>query len=408
MKEFLTVLLNQICFYPLALTAATLFAALAPTKRPSMLLWMLCALPVSALYYARKHCRHLPVLLLAHIGVLLFIYLLPAENDVNRSIRVLVGIGFVIYSLSLRFRTEDFASGVVPLPLAAGLSFVGLYLQHYQGNWEWDLYYRMSVILVFLLYAVILFWQSYEDFLAVNKLSTGKIPFQEIFCSGMYSTTLFVVISGIVLFIISQFAWLKPFLLALRSALVTFLRFLFRLIPEDSGTLEITPEQHAGNGNMPLPEAGEPFLLWVILEYLAMIALLAGAVFLLYRFLRKLLLYLREKWQVSFVQNASEKADLSDKREKLTGMGEKPVGRKNKDRVSFFFPDAARKIRYLYQRKIGNSGLDKSRLLYYTALDAQTALDLDGMAAIYEKARYSEEVCTEEDVRKMKAALKKS
>ena len=159
---------------------------------------------------------------------------------------------------------------------------------------------------------------------------------------------------------------------------------------------------------MPLPEAGEPFLLWVILEYLAMIALLAGAVFLLYRFLRKLLLYLREKWQVSFVQNASEKADLSDKREKLTGMGEKPVGRKNKDRVSFFFPDAARKIRYLYQRKIGNSGLDKSRLLYYTALDAQTALDLDGMAAIYEKARYSEEVCTEEDVRKMKAALKKS
>lgn len=408
MKEFLTDLLNQICFYPLALTAATLFAALAPTKRPSMLLWMFCAVPVFALYYVRKRCRHLPVLLLAHIGVLLLIYLLPAENNVNRSIRVLVGIGFIIYSLSLRFRTEDFASEAVPLPLFAGIAFVGLYLQHYQGNREWDLYYRMSVILVFLLYAVILFLQSYEDFLAVNKLSTGKIPFQAIFRSGMYSTTLFVVISGIVLFIISQFAWLKPFLLALRSALVTFLRFLFCLIPEDSGTPEITMEQHAGNGNMPLPEAGEPFLLWVILEYLAMIALLIGAVFLLYRFLRKLLLYLREKWQVSFVQNASEKADLSDKREKLTGMGEKPAGRKNKDRVSFLFPDAARKIRYLYQRKIGNSGLDKSRLLYYTALDAQTALDLDGMAAIYEKARYSEEVCTEEDVRKMKAALKKS
>ena len=43
------------------------------------------------------------------------------------------------------------------LPLAAGIAFLCLFLQHYQGNNVWDLYYRMSLILVFLLYAVILF-----------------------------------------------------------------------------------------------------------------------------------------------------------------------------------------------------------------------------------------------------------
>ena len=32
--------MNQLCFYPLALTASTLLAALAPASRPSLALWM--------------------------------------------------------------------------------------------------------------------------------------------------------------------------------------------------------------------------------------------------------------------------------------------------------------------------------------------------------------------------------
>lgn len=49
--------MNQLCFYPLALTASTLLAALAPASRPSLALWMLGALPVFFLYYARKRCK---------------------------------------------------------------------------------------------------------------------------------------------------------------------------------------------------------------------------------------------------------------------------------------------------------------------------------------------------------------
>lgn len=50
-------------------------------------------------------------------------YIIPAANGVNRGIRLLVGAGFVIYSLWLRFRTENFASDPLPLPLAAGIAF---------------------------------------------------------------------------------------------------------------------------------------------------------------------------------------------------------------------------------------------------------------------------------------------
>ena len=134
MKEILTDLMNQLCFYPLALTASTLLAALAPASRPSLALWMLGALPVFFLYYTRKRCKHLSVLLLLHGLVLACFYIIPAANGVNRGIRLLVGAGFVIYSLWLRFRTEDFASDPLPLPLAAGIAFLCLFSAALSGK----------------------------------------------------------------------------------------------------------------------------------------------------------------------------------------------------------------------------------------------------------------------------------
>lgn len=394
--------MNQLCFYPLALTASTLLAALAPASRPSLALWMLGALPVFFLYYARKRCKHLSVLLLLHGLVLACFYIIPAANGVNRGIRLLVGAGFVIYSLWLRFRTEDFASDPLPLPLAAGIAFLCLFLQHYQGNNVWDLYYRMSLILVFLLYAVILFLQSYEDFLTVNRLSTGKIPFQEIFRSGLHSTAAFVLLSGLLLLAVSQFAWLKPFLRLLRNGLAAILRFLFGLLPMDSGTEAVVVEQQAGGGDMPPMEAEDPFILWVILEYVAMIALLIVCVFLLYRGIRKLITFLRDRMQFSLPGTVSEQLESMDKREHLEAAPENTAAKQKQKWFSFAFLDAGQKIRRMYQKKINASGLAKMSLPFYTARDAEKSLDVEGMAEIYEKARYSDVPCTDGDVRQMK------
>ncbi len=387
------------------MTAATLLAALAPQKRPSMVLWMLWALPLFFLYYVRKRSKHLPVLLMLHGIVVLLLYVLPAANGVNRGVRLLIGCGFVIYSLWLRFRTQDFTAEPLPLPLVFGISFFCLFLQHYQGDDAWDLYYRMSLILVFLLYAVILFLQSYEDFLTVNRLSTGKIPFQEIFRSGIHSTTTFVLLSGMVLFLISQFAWLKPFLQILRNGILMVLRFLFGLFPTDSMEPEFIIEQSGGSGEMPLPGSEDPFILWVILEYIAIIALFIVAVYFLYRGIRKLIAFLRDR--MHFLPESEKEAmpENSDIRERLEGISGRSVSN-DKKRFSFLFPDAAQKIRNMYQKKMNTCGLAKERISFYTARDAEMALDTPGMAEIYEKARYSGIPCTEEDVRQMKNKLR--
>lgn len=405
MKELLTDLFNQLCFYPFAMASATLLAALSPQKRPSMVLWMLWAIPLFFLYYVRKRSKHLSTLLLLHGLVVVLLYILPAANGVNRGVRMLVGCGFVIYSLWLRFRTQDSLSEPIPLPLAFGISFFCLFLQHYQGYDAWDLYYRMSLILVFLLYAVILFLQSYEDFLTVNRLSTGKIPFQEIFRSGIRSTTTFVLLSGMVLFLISQFAWLKPFLQVLRSGLLMVLRFLFGLLPADTTEPEVVIEQNTGIGEMPLLESEDPFILWVILEYIAIIALLIVAVYILYRGIRKFIAFLQDRMHFLPESEIEAMTENSDIRERLERISDRSVSNDKKG-FSFLFPDAAQKIRHMYQKKMNASGLAKMSISFYTARDAQKALGITGMAEIYEKARYSGIPCTEEDVRQMKNKLR--
>ena len=401
MKEILTDLMNQLCFYPLALTASTLLAALAPASRPSWLCGcsgrcrcFFCITPENAVL-------SVGIAPSARTGTGMFLYHSGSQRR-KPCIRLLVGAGFVIYSLWLRFRTEDFASDPLPLPLAAGIAFLCLFLQHYQGNNVWDLYYRMSLILVFLLYAVILFLQSYEDFLTVNRLSTGKIPFQEIFRSGLHSTAAFVLLSGLLLLAVSQFAWLKPFLRLLRNGLVAILRFLFGLLPMDSGTEAVVVEQQAGGGDMPPMEAEDPFILWVILEYVAMIALLIVCVFLLYRGIRKLITFLRDRMQFSLPGTVSEQPESMDKREHLEAAPENTAAKQKQKWFSFAFLDAGQKIRRMYQKKINASGLAKMSLPFYTARDAEKSLDVEGMAEIYEKARYSDVPCTDGDVRQMK------
>ena len=60
----------------------------------------------------------------------------------------------------------------------------------------------------------------------------------------------------------------------------------------------------------------------------------------------------------------------------------------------------------MYQKKINASGLAKMSLPFYTARDAEKSLDVEGMAEIYEKARYSDVPCTDGDVRQMKNKLR--
>ena len=153
---------------------------------------------------------------------------------------------------------------------------------------------------------------------------------------------------------------------------------------------------------MPPVEAEDSFWLWVVLEYAAMIALFILCAVVLYRGIRKLFAFLRDKMNISITEITAERQETMDKRERLEPSGEKTGFRTGKRSFASLFPDARQKIRRIYLKKISTCGLAKERLPFYTARDAEIQLSLQGMAPIYEKARYSELPCTEEDVRRMK------
>ena len=143
----------------------------------------------------------------------------------------------------------------------------------------------------------------------------------------------------------------KALVAVLRNGLTAILRFLFGLLPMDSGTDAVVVEQQAGGGDMPPMEAEDPFILWVILEYVAMIALLIVCVFLLYRGILKLITFLRDRMQFSLPGTVSEQPESMDKREHLEAAPENTAAKQKQKWFSFAFLDAGQKIRRMYQKK---------------------------------------------------------
>lgn len=184
--------------------------------------------------------------------------------------------------------------------------------------------------------------------------------------------------------------------------MILVLRFLFELLPKDSEAENVVTLQQTGGGGLPPMEAEDPFILWVILEYAAMIALMVVCAILLYRGIRRLIVFLRDKMQFSLPDAVSEKTSVADKREQLKTAPENTAAKAKIKWFSFAFLDAGQKIRRMYQKKINAGGLAKTSLPFYTARDAERSLGAEGMAEIYEKARYSDTPCTDADVRQMK------
>ncbi len=177
------------------------------------------ALPVFFLYYARKRCKHLSVLLLLHGLVLACFYIIPAA-DVNRGIRLLVTALWCTF-LWLPFRTEDFAGSAASTGFTWNCLFVS-FSAALSGKQRLDLLSYESDPGVFIVCCHLL--QSYADFLTVNRLSTGKIRFRNVSFRAPQHRSLRAL--GLLLLAVSQFAWLKPLLQLLRNGLAAILRFL--------------------------------------------------------------------------------------------------------------------------------------------------------------------------------------
>ena len=187
------------------------------------------------------------------------------------------------------------------------------------------------------------------------------------------------------------------------------IRFLVGLFPEAE------PERHMPtvdvtehSGGMELPEPNEPFWLWDVLMVIACIALFLWLAFLLFKASVKLIHFLQRRFGERHTQILTEESlavfDIHEKCDMIRSV------RKKESRF-FGFLNPAERIRKLYRKRVLSAKILTNenaleQLSSYTARECAGKLEIPSMAKIYEKARYSKEEVTSEDVKEMKDICK--
>lgn len=395
----------------------TLFAVITAAaglggRKPPFSLWALCSLLPVLFFFIRRYTNGFLILTGSHLLCLALLFSAPVPGLAVKSLLCVYGIGLAIYSFSLRIRTKERLDEPIVPAVSAGIIAVSLFLLHYQGYSESDFYFVCMIVFYFTCYYIRCYFQHYLYFIAVNTGSTGYIPRREIFAAGMRLSLLLILPCMAVILLFSDLNWLSVLLKGIRQGVLWlrehgFFAFLASLF---SGVEEhfTEPMQDVGPAGPPgmLPAAGEAGLFWQILEKLLEVFVFCFLFLLLLFALFKFVRMVRERFRRKKLFTADSFSDGGgDIRERYEAKREKRE-KKNGSVLAFLHP--AEKIRRIYRQRIGakrdrmlkeNPGsarLFESR----TARECGNVFQEESLSLLYEKARYSNMICTRDDVRK--------
>lgn len=414
--EILTSVMNHWSFFPLVMTALGLSMRLMgiPIEgAPDFLLWAVCGLIPISFFLARYYAERFWLFTLCH-GAVLAVALAASAVLLSTSQAVscvTCAAAYIIYSFMLRLRENAsvYSGSIHPLT-ALGLSAAANFLFHREDDMpDWDKYYLFILIGVLACYLMIHYLKHYLSFLRVNKSSAGYLPAKEILHSGIGFVLPYTLFGVLVLLLSLNVAWLEPILQVLKTGITSLLRILFMLLPRGGDSEVIIIENAGGNSTDALAELpkSESFWLWELLEYVVIILFFCGCVYILFRAVKWLIRYIKEKFDNQKVDNQNiitGQEDVYDVREKCN------VEKRGSDSRSgglFQRFTPVERVRKLYKKRVLSGKIkkeDRGELKFMTAKECGEALSLPDMAMLYERARYSDREITAEDVKRMKLA----
>ncbi|MCM1154871.1 MAG: hypothetical protein NC392_05855 [Roseburia sp.] len=403
--DILATQMNHWTLFSIAVTTAVLFGK----KEPPLALWAACALLPAFFFFIRRYTNRFPLMAGSHLLCLLLLFAAPVPDLAVKIPLCLYGAGLAIYSFSLRIRTEERLDNAISPPVAIGTAALSLFLLHYEKYTEADFYFAGVVIFYFICYYIRCYLNSYLYFLTVNAGSTGYIPRREIFLSGIRLSTAFTLFGMAAVLLISDWNWparlygaLKQGFLWLREhGFFAFIASLFRRETEQPPE-QMTAIPSASPAGMVM-EFGEPGLFWKILEkvigiLIPVLLLLLFGLFLL-RFIKMIYERFRENRLFAPASATDSGRDIHERYE---------VKKEKKNQKRFLaFLNPTERIRRIYRQRIWarRESLmhnEASRPLgAYTARECGRLLAEEPLSRIYEKARYSGEECTREDLKKI-------
>ena len=407
-KEVLIEQMNHWMLFPLVLTVMGVSRKMTGMDAPDLLLWGLCSIFPLLMIIIRYKVKRFYVFALLHIGI---VGILLGLNYLHPSFRgglcAAAAFAYAVSSLLMQMKGKLY-SEPIQLPVGAAISAGAILLQHYQGTDQWDAYYTTALIGSIVLFFIIFYIQSYLDFLTVNQSSVGYLPASEMFRSGFGLALGYTLLGAVVLFISAHFTWFSDLLQYVKDFIIWFLKLLFsNLSQEPPGEEQEIIHQMTDKPVEDGLAADEPFWLWEVIWKIVIFVVLAAILFVLAKLLIKFIRWLQAYLVMHRTKEDIQEENSFDEREKC-GL-EKNTGMEKQHIFGAF--SYRERIRKLYKRKLLFASVqmperEKSRLEYNTAREWEEKLRTEGMAALYEQARYSDRGVTGADVKKMREACR--
>ena len=413
LHEIITEQMNHWLLYPVALTVMGSAEKYMGHPGPNAVLWALCGIFPFLFFLIRDRIKRFLPFLLLHLAAAAPAFLLAPFKSAEFFLCVACGVCYLIHSFMIGMKSDrPYAEPLHPV-ISLMVSALSVLLLHYQGKRDWDAYFVIVLAVVLGLYALTLYIRQYLEFLTVNESSAGYLPVSEMFRSGFGLVTGYAIL-GVVLLIlagnIGNYDGLWEAVKRWVRNILSKLAPLFRIPNPEQETLteaEMLPSEF-------LPtEAGSSglHLFWKILEIVGLVVLLAAMAYYLIRGIIFMVRFLREHFARLFARKRSirEGLDVVDIREKCGTSLKEPVKRRKFTELL----SIEQRIRRLYKNRILASVQtltkgDVQALRFLTPRECGKRLEEEQMAAIYERTRYSNLEATQETLREMRNALRRT
>lgn len=316
------------------------------------------------------------------------------------NLNLFIWIGIVVIPLGLYYITKKTAKLIPPW---MGIFLLGVMslIEKIMTVQDWGVYYYVIAFVYLLVYYVYYFSDKFLGFLRLNQSTASNIPIADIFQNGVGLTVLFSACSSVILLISANLDWVRVIADRIWIGISALLRSIFsrintqKLPPQREEDIPPEPQINDGGISDYIPENTMDNFRNAVLILLC-IAIIIG--FILFLYYVYWVIKSLEKSQIE--KNRKGKLPENEDVREYCGI-EKNTQRKG---GALVFLNNRQKVRKLYQKKIFKRkkelvGEQERELKYLTAKECCDRLSEQQLKLVYEKARYSEESITAEDVR---------
>lgn len=270
---------------------------------------------------------------------------------------------------------------------------------------DWSMYYYVITFVYLVGYFLFYFTKQFLQFLELNKYSASNIPEKEIFKNGIGQTLFFSACSSVILFMSANIDWVKAIMDRIWNLILDVLRYIFSGLetpmqqPQKEELTQKDPQLGSANMSEAIPEQMLEDIRNLIIMFM-IVAIIIGSILFLYY------IYYVVKGLEASQRRKKKNEMLKDDEDVREYCGiEKNTSRKE---FGFSFLNNREKIRRRYRKKVLKRKAEligeqeQQQLKYLTAKECCDRLSEQTLKMVYEKARYSEEMITAEEVRSVK------